>query len=63
MTDEVDVALCAVSQFGHTALSWASIIGHTEVVKALLAAGAGTETKEGVGGDDEAWDGPLPLLG
>ena len=38
----------AVSQNGDTTLIWASVKGHLEVVKALLAAGADKEAMDGV---------------
>ena len=38
-------------QEGDTALTWASYIGHLEVVKVLLTAGADKEAKDKVGGE------------
>ena len=40
-------------QEGDTALTWASYIGHLEVVKVLLTAGADKEAKDKVGGKDK----------
>ena len=52
--DNVDVSLyILMSQDGDTALTWASYIGHLEVVKVLLIAGADKEAKDKVGGNGE----------
>ena len=46
-------------QDGRTALFWATLADHPDVVKALLAFGANTEVKDTVGGEEE---GPVKLI-
>ena len=52
-------ALYSALQDGKTALFWASLADHPDVVKALLAFGVNTEVKDTVGGEEE---GPLKLI-